>query len=87
MTARRIRYRRDDEGKRRRVVFRNRRQGYEIKATVSCSGCCELGDYGGNPNGHSYDEKAGCHVGGGCVECGYNGKVRVSCWVPFGCPF
>ena len=52
------------------------------KWTQSCSGCCELGDYGSNPNRHPYDEKNQCHIGFGCDECGYTGKRRVEMWVP-----
>jgi hypothetical protein len=78
-----IRYRRDDDGKRRRVVMFNGQEGFEVWATVSCSGCCEMGESGGNPNGHDYDPKARCHVGFGCDECGYTGKRRWPYWVPF----
>jgi hypothetical protein len=77
-----IRYRRDDDGKRRRVVVFNGQEGFEVWATVSCSGCCELGEYGGNP-GYPYDPKAKCLIGAGCDECGYTGKRRNSYWVPF----
>lgn len=38
-----------------------------IHWTGSCSWCFEGGDY---------------HVGSGCSECGYQGKVRHSMWVP-----
>lgn len=50
--------------------------------TRSCSGCCEAGDYGGLLHRYKYDEKARCHIGHGCHECGYHGKVRTSMWVP-----
>lgn len=50
--------------------------------THSCSGCCEAGDYGGLLHRYKYDEKARCHIGAGCHECGYHGKVRTSMWVP-----
>lgn len=51
--------------------------------TISCSGCCEGGEYGGLLHHYEYDEKAGCHIGGGCRECGYTGKRRWAQWVPY----
>lgn len=45
--------------------------------------CTEFGEYMGNINGHDYDEGVGCHIGGGCEECGYQGKRRHVHWVPF----
>lgn len=77
-----VRYRRDEDGKRRRVVVFHGQDGYELWATVSCSGCTELGEYGGNP-GYPYDATAKCLVGAGCDECGYTGKRRNSYWISF----
>lgn len=78
-----IRYRRDEEGKRRKIVMWEGREGYELTVTTSCSGCCELGEYGSNPNGHGFDVKHNCYVGSGCDECGYTGKRRGPFWAPF----
>lgn len=49
--------------------------------TLTCSGCYETVD-GNNVYGYPYDEKAGCHVGSGCHECGYTGKRRHQMWYP-----
>lgn len=69
---------------RRRAYARDGRQLLELcKATLSCSGCFEGGEYGGLAHNYSYDEKAGCHVGIGCNECGFTGKSRLVTWVPF----
>ena len=53
-----------------------------ISYTSYCTGCLESGDYGGNLHHYKYDHKAGCHIGAGCTECGYQGKVRRSYWHP-----
>ena len=78
-----IRYRLDDEGKRRRVVVRDGQEGFEVVATTHCSGCCELGEYSGNSSSYGYDQQAQCYVGAGCHECGYTGKRRWPYWSPF----
>ena len=78
-----MKYRRDLDGKRHKVVVHNGIEGFEATVTLSCTGCTEFGDYMGNINGHPYDEKAGCHVGFGCEECGYTGKRRRVFWTPF----
>jgi predicted RNA-binding Zn-ribbon protein involved in translation (DUF1610 family) len=36
----------------------------------------------GLAHNYIYDDKAQCHIGIGCHECGYRGKVRRSEWVP-----
>lgn len=53
-----------------------------ITWTHSCSGCFETGDYGGGAHLYPYDDKAQCHIGAGCRECGFMGKVRTSMWMP-----
>ena len=50
--------------------------------TTSCSGCFEGGEYGGLAHNYPWDAKAGCSVGGGCDECGYTGKRRLSFPIP-----
>ena len=51
-----------------------------LQFTRSCTGCHETID------GHSVwpetRDKNGIVLGGGCQECGYQGKVRSRCWVP-----
>lgn len=49
--------------------------------TDSCSGCLESGDYGGNLHRYKFDQKARIHIGSGCHECGYHGKVRNSIYI------
>jgi hypothetical protein len=78
-----IRYRRDDEGKRHRVVLLNGKEGYIARWTTECSGCFEAGEYMGNAGNYPYDDKAQCRVGSGCDECGYTGKRRMEWWTPF----
>ncbi len=78
-----IRYRADWEGKRRRVVLNEGHEGFVIRWTDSCSGCYEGGEYGGSAHLYPTDPKAGCSIGFGCEECGYQGKVRHSMWFPF----
>jgi hypothetical protein len=78
-----IRYRRDDEGARRRVALLNGKDGYVVRWTESCSGCLESGECGGNEHSYPYDNKAQCRVGAGCDECGHTGKRRREWWVPF----
>ena len=59
-----------------------RRKYYDLNGEVAvatswtqdCSGCLELGDYGGGLENYEYDDKAGCYLGFGCDECGYTGK-------------
>ena len=70
-------------GKRVRVVMHLGFEGFVVRFTDSCSGCFEAGDYMGNAHYYDYDDKAQCHVGSGCHECGYRGKVRRREWVPF----
>lgn len=67
-----IRYRKDDEGNRYKVVMNEGFEGYIGRWTTACSGCYESTD--GFPTGD---------IGGGCDECGYTGKRRWSMWVPF----
>lgn len=52
------------------------------KWTQSCSGCFEGGEYGGLAHNYRYDNKAQCHIGMGCGECGYTGKRRVEMYLP-----
>lgn len=57
------------------------RQVFSLGTWVqSCSGCHETMD------GHEIHpvtrDKNGVVLGGGCSECGYQGKVRVSMWLP-----
>lgn len=75
--------RRDDEGDLHRVVRYDGMDGFVVRWTASCSGCFESGDYIGNAHNYPYDEKARCHIGAGCDECGYTGKRRNEYWVPF----
>jgi hypothetical protein len=77
------RMRRDDEGTLHRVVVLGGMDGFVVRWTDSCSGCFEAGDYGGNAHNYPYDEKARCHIGAGCNECGYTGKTICEEWVPF----
>lgn len=69
----------------------DRRRSYKIingdvctlfKFTQPCSGCFELGDYGSGIERYEYDDKAQCHVGFGCDECGHTGKRRSGHWTP-----
>jgi hypothetical protein len=46
-----------------------------VRWTESCSGCLETNE-GVVPAGYEWDEKARCHRGTGCRECGYTGKRR-----------
>lgn len=69
---------------RRRKYARDGKQLLEIcRFTHSCSGCFESGDYGGNEHNYPWDDKAQCRLGSGCSECGHQGKVRQSMWVPY----
>jgi len=77
-----IRYRLDDEGKRRKVVLNEDHEGFMVRFTESCSGCFEFNEGWGLEH-YGFDEKHKCYVGGGCHECGYTGKCRWSFWVPF----
>ena len=79
----RIRYRRDADGTRRRVVLNDGIEGFHVTYTTECSGCCELGECMGNAHNYPYDAKAQCHIGSGCDECGHRGKRRVRLWAPF----
>lgn len=84
----RIRYRLIDpfaDGKRQRVkvvMFRGF-EGFIARWTDSCSGCTELGDYGGGSQYYDTDTKHHCLIGAGCEECGYTGKRRQEMWIPF----
>lgn len=49
--------------------------------TSHCTGCLESNE-GHHVGEYPFDEKAGCHVGSGCHECGYTGKRRHEMWVP-----
>ncbi len=74
--------RRDSEGALHKVVRYDGFDGFIVRWTQSCSGCFETED--GHPVGdYPFDEKAKCHLGAGCEECGYRGKVRNEHWVPF----
>ncbi len=74
--------RRDSEGTLHKVVTYDGFDGFLVRWTQSCSGCFETED--GHPVGdYPFDEKAKCHLGAGCEECGYHGKVRNEHWVPF----
>ncbi len=75
------RYRMHD-GRRYKVVVYDGFEGFVVRWTATCTGCCETED--GHHVGHyDFDEKAKCHLGAGCEECGYHGKVRREEWVPF----
>lgn len=78
--------RRDDEGALHRVVLWAGMEGFIAHWTESCSGCFETGDYGSGAGDYLFDAKAMCHIGAGCSECGYTGKVRQQHWVPFDMP-
>lgn len=68
---------------RRRSYARDGRLLLELcRFTQSCSGCFEGGECMGLAHNYIYDDKAQCHIGIGCHECGYRGKVRRSEWVP-----
>ncbi|HSH44626.1 MAG TPA: hypothetical protein VK966_02150 [Longimicrobiales bacterium] len=54
-----------------------------VDSCFGCFGCFESGEYMGMANNYPWDEKAGCHVGAGCDECGYTGKRRWTWFVPF----
>lgn len=69
---------------RRRTYGFDGRDVFEtITGTDSCSGCCETGEHGSNPNGHPTDTKRGCLIGSGCEECGYTGKRRFTYWIEY----
>lgn len=53
-----------------------------VRFTQSCSGCFEGGECMGNAHNYPYDQKARCHIGSGCHECGYTGKRVNESWVP-----
>lgn len=78
-----IRYRKDLDGNRHRVVIVNGMDGFEVRYTTSCSGCFEPGECGALAHHYIFDSKAGCHIGSGCHECGYTGKRARTYWVPF----
>jgi|SRR5882757_2906332 len=77
-----VRYRIDDEGKRRKVVLNEGHEGFVTRWTGSCSGCFEFNE-GWGLDSYEYDSKHKCYIGGGCSECGYTGKRHDSFWVPF----
>lgn len=81
MSARR--YRLDRDGHRHLVSVVDGVEGFWTTLTMECSGCFEWGEYGGMAHLYPYDNKANCHVGNGCEECGYTGKRRRSWWQPF----
>ena len=74
-----IRYRKDNESKRRRVVINEGHEGFIGRWVDSCTGCHASGD------GciYDWDPKTKCELGWGCDECGYTGKVRHAMWIPF----
>ena len=77
-----IRYRAGPEGRRYKVVLHEGFEGFVVRWTATCTGCHETED--GYPVGsYPFDEKAKCHLGAGCQECGYRGKVRQQMWIPF----
>jgi len=70
------------DGRRYKVVRFRGFEGFIVRWTASCTGCLETED--GHHVGHyDFDEKAKCHLGAGCEECGYHGKTRREEWVPF----
>ncbi len=75
--------RRDEDGALHRVVRFDGMDGFVARWTVSCSGCFETGDYGSGAHLYPFDEKARCHIGAGCSECGYTGKRVHRQWIPF----
>jgi hypothetical protein len=77
-----IRYRKDHDGVRRKVVLNEDHEGYIGRWTTSCSGCFEFNE-GYGLDGYGFDAKHQCYIGGGCHECGYTGKRRYSMWMPF----
>lgn len=77
-----IRYRKNEDGRRFKVVIREGFEGYVARATLSCSGCHETCE-GYSTGQYAYDPKAMCEVGFGCEECGYTGKRRHEYWIPF----
>ncbi len=77
------RVRRTKDGVRHAVVLRDGVEGFVVRGTTHCSGCTELGDYGGGSEYYDFDMKAQCLVGTGCDECGYTGKRRQTYWAPF----
>jgi len=80
MTLRRYRV---VEGKRYLVREIDGVEGYIVRWTEACTGCMEVGDYGGHSSEYPFDLKSHCYVGYGCEECGYRGKVRREWFVPF----
>ena len=77
-----VRYRKDREGKRYRVVLNEGHEGFVTRWTESCTGCFEFNEGWGLEH-YEYDAKHKCRIGAGCSECGYTGKRRASFWVPF----
>ena len=77
-----VRYRKDHEGQRRKVVLNEGHEGFIAEWTDVCSGCFEYNE-GYAPMGAVWDPKAKCFIGAGCHECGYTGKVRHRMWIPF----
>ena len=65
-----------------RIIDGKRTLGTWGKFTINCSGCTETSD-GYNVNGYPYDSKNHCLIGGGCYECGYTGKRRVTFFCPY----
>lgn len=55
-----------------------------VSWTETCSGCFEGGECMGLAHHYGYDDKAQCHIGAGCDECGYTGKSRTQMWMPAG---
>lgn len=64
-----------------RVAIHHGCEGYWSKYTHTCSGCSESNE--GHMSHYPYDAKAQCHIGSGCDECGYTGKVRDCFFIPF----
>jgi hypothetical protein len=53
-----------------------------VSFTSSCTGCCEIGEYGAGSENFVWDDKAKCRIGTGCEECGYTGKRRSVMYIP-----
>ncbi len=64
-----VRYRSDENGRRRRVVINDNIEGYNERVIERCSGCAPCDPYTTD--------------GPGCSECGYKGRRRATYWVPF----
>jgi hypothetical protein len=65
-----------DEYKRITAYLRGKVWVMHVRWVDSCSGCCEIGEYGSGSDRYPTHPKHGCLVGAGCDECGYQG-IRV----------